>query len=155
MACDMGLPSESRPCRGRHPGGGKGVGGPLCWRCLLYDAARMPRKTPRKSPLHRLAPLDAPAEAVERIAGRRALTIAHGDVVILREPLPKVNPRPLSTQPQWQFRVCIQGVRGSSQFFTSFTHAASRAEELATTKRRRLLLVEDDIPTVLADYSKD
>ena len=99
--------------------------------------------------------MDAPAEAVERIAGRRALKIAHGDVVVSREPLPKVNPRPLTAQPQWRFRVCIQGVHGSSQFFTSFTHAASRAEELATTKRRRLLLVEDDIPTLLANYSEN
>ena len=30
------------------------------------------------------------------------------------------------------------GAPGSSQFFTSFTHAASRAEELATAKRTRL-----------------
>jgi len=29
VACDMGLPSESRPHRGRHPGGGEGVVGPL------------------------------------------------------------------------------------------------------------------------------
>ena len=112
----------------------------------------MARKTAPKGPPHRLAPEDAPAEAVERIAGRRALTIARGDVVLSREPLPKVNPRPLTDEPQWRFRVCVQGVPNSSQFFTSFTHAASRAEELATTKRTRLVLVEDDIPTLLADY---
>ena len=58
----------------------------------------------------------------------------------------------MTREPQWRFRVCIQGAAGSSQFFMSFTHAASRAEELATTKRTRLLLVEDDIPTLLADY---
>ena len=81
-----------------------------------------------------------------------ALTIARGDVVVSREPLPKVNPHPLTDEPQWRFRVCVQGVPNSSQFFTSFTHAASRAEELATTKRTRLVLVEDDIPTLLADY---
>jgi hypothetical protein len=89
---------------------------------------------------------------VERIAGRRALTIARGDVVLSREPLPKVNTNPMTREPQWRFRVCIQGAAGSSQFFMSFTHAASRAEELATTKRTRLVLVEDDIPTLLADY---
>ena len=111
----------------------------------------MARKTARKR-LHRLAPEDAPAEAVERIAGRRALTIARGDVVLSREPLPKVNTNPMTREPQWRFRVYIQGAAGSSQFFTSFTHAAPRAEELATTKRTRLVLVEDDIPTLLADY---
>ena len=116
----------------------------------------MPRKVGPNGPPHRLAPQDAPAEAVERIAGRRALTIARGDVVVSREPLPKVNPHPLTDEPQWRFRVCIQGVQNSSsQFFTSFTHAASRAEELATTKRTRLLLVEDDIPTLLADYREE
>jgi hypothetical protein len=111
-----------------------------------------PRKVARKGPPHRLAPRDAPAEAVERIAGRRALLIARGDVVVSREPLPKVNPRPLTRHPQWRFRVCIQGVPGSSQFFTSFPHAAAHAEELATTKRTRLVFVEDDIPSLLADY---
>ena len=112
----------------------------------------MPRKVARKRPPHRLAPGDAPAEAVERIVGRRALLIAPGDVVVSREPLPKVNPRPLTQQPQWRFRVCIQGVPRSSLFFTSFTHAASRGEELATTRHTRLVFVEDDIPSLLADY---
>ena len=98
----------------------------------------MARKTAPKGPPHRLAPEDVPAEAVERIAGRRALTIARGDVVLSREPLPKVNTNPMTREPQWRFRVCIQGAAGSSQFFMSFTHAASRAEELATTKRTRL-----------------
>ena len=89
---------------------------------------------------------------MERIAGRHVLLIARGDVVVSREPLPKVNPRPLTQQPQWRFRVCIQGVPRSSQFFTSFTHAASHGEELATTKHTRLVFVEDDIPSLLADY---
>ena len=48
--------------------------------------------------------------------------------------------------------VCIQGTAASSQFFTNFAHAASRAEELATTKRTRLFFVEDDIPSLIADY---
>ena len=49
----------------------------------------MPREPPPKNPPHRLAPGDAPAEAVERIAGRRALTVARGDVVVSREPFPR------------------------------------------------------------------
>jgi hypothetical protein len=112
----------------------------------------MTRKTAKGPPPHRVAPEDAPAEAVERIAGRRALSVARGDVVVSREPLPKVNTNPMTREPQWRFRVCIQGLPGSSQFFTSFTHAASRAEELATAERTRLVLVEDEIPSLLADY---
>ena len=115
----------------------------------------MPRKVARQGPPHRLAPEEAPAEAVERIAGRKQLIIARGDVVVSREPLPKVNTTPLSREPQWRFRVCIQGEHRSSSFFSSFTHAASRGDELATAKRTRFLLVEDDIPTLLADYRGD
>jgi hypothetical protein len=115
----------------------------------------MPRKTGPKGPPHRVPPQDAPAEAVERIAGRKQLVIDRGDVVVSREPLPKVNTNPLSREQQWRFRVCIQGVRQSTQFFTSFAPAASRADELATEKRARLLLVEDDIPMLLADYRKN
>ena len=100
----------------------------------------------------RLPPKDAPAEAIERIAGRKQLIIDRGDVVISREPLPKVNTNPMTRERQWQFRVCIQGVPHSSQFFTSFTHAALRGDELATAQRARLLLVEDEIPLMLADY---
>jgi hypothetical protein len=112
----------------------------------------MPRKAAPKRPPHRLQPQAAPADAVERIAGRKLLMIARGDVVVSREPLPKVNTNPMSREPQWRFRVAIQGVQESSQFFSSFAHAASRGEELATGKRTRLLFVEDDIPSLLADY---
>ena len=109
------------------------------------------RESRAKGPL-RLAPQEAPAEAVERIAGRKQLIIARGDVVVTREPLPKVNTNPLTREQQWRFRVCVEGVAGSSQFFSNFAYAASRGEELATAKRARLLLVEDYIPSLLADY---
>src|SRR5262245_22859309 len=99
----------------------------------------MARKAGQKPPPQRLSPQDAPAEAVERIAGRRQLIIARGDVVISRELLPKVNTNPLSREPQWRFRVGVNGAQDSSQFFTSFTHAALRGEELATSRRTRLL----------------
>lgn len=62
---------------------------------------------------------------------------------------------PCRATPQWRFRVCIQGEHGRSLFFSSFTHAASPGDELATAKRTRFLLVEDDIPTLLADYRGD
>jgi hypothetical protein len=112
----------------------------------------MPRRSVRKGPPHRLAPEDAPADAVERIAGRKQLIIDHGDVIVARERLPKVNTNPITREQQWRFRVCIHGADGRSHFFTSFAHAASLGEELATAKRTRLVFVEDGIPSLLADY---
>jgi hypothetical protein len=112
----------------------------------------MPPKSARNRPPHRLQPEAAPADAVERIAGRKLLMIDRGDVVVSREPLPKVNTNPISREPQWRFRVAIHGMPGNAQFFSNFAHAASRGEELATGKRTRLLFVEDDIPSLLADY---
>jgi hypothetical protein len=38
--------------------------------------------------------------------------------------------------------------------FTSFQHAASTAEQLATDRRARLLFVEDDVTTLLNDYRR-
>ena len=36
--------------------------------------------------------------------------------------------------------------------YTSFQHAASAAEELATGRRARVIYIEGDSPTLLADY---
>jgi hypothetical protein len=104
------------------------------------------------NPSDRLAPTDVPAEAVERIAGRRGLTILRGDVVLSHERLPRVNPASRIDEPQWRFRVCIDGTRDSSELFTSFPRAASRADEIAAARRTRLIFVEDDLPSLLADY---
>jgi len=95
-------------------------------------------------------PAQVPAEAIERLSPR--LKLERGDIALVREPLPRVNPRPLSTEPQWRFRVCIEGERGSSQFFTSFAAAAARAEEIAAERSARLLFVEDGVVALLANY---
>jgi len=110
-------------------------------------------KQPARRPVvARKPPAEVPAEAVERIVPRRQLHIEIGDVVFSRELLPRVNPRPASKDPQWRYRVCVEGQPGSSQFFTGFAAAAAYAEELASRIRARLMFVEDDIPSLLADY---
>ena len=69
-----------------------------------------------------------------------------------REPWPQINPRPISTGVQWRYRVCVEGEPGSSEFFTGFAPAAARGEELATERSARLLFIEEEVASLLADY---
>ena len=92
---------------------------------------------------------------MERIAGRRGLTITPGDVVVSRELLPKVNQRPLIDERNGGFVSASKASRTAVSSLRVFTYAASRGEELASAKRIRLLFVEDDIPTLLADYREE
>jgi hypothetical protein len=105
-------------------------------------------------PTRRVAPADSPADAVERISPKR-LQLEHGDVVITRERLPQVNPYPLATGPQWRFRVQIHPDTYGQPVFTDFTHAASKGEQLASARRARLMFVEDDVPSLIADYRRE
>ena len=77
---------------------------------------------------NRQTPSQAPADAIERVSPR--LMVDQGDIVLMRERLPRVNPKPISAEPQWRYRVCVEGERGSS----------------------RLLLVEDNVVSLLANY---
>ena len=104
----------------------------------------MTNKAPKRQ-----APADAPSDAIERVSPR--LRVQRGDIVLIRELLPRVNPRPMSREPQWRYRVCVEGERGSSQFFTSFATAAARAEDLSAERSARLMFVEDDVVSLLAD----
>lgn len=113
-----------------------------------------PNKISRRVPVGptRQSPSDAPADAIERVSPR--LTLERGDVALIREALPRVNPTPISTETQWRYRVCVEGEHGSSQFFNSFAAAAARAEEIATERSARLLFVEDGVVSLLADYRR-
>jgi hypothetical protein len=74
-----------------------------------------------------------------------------GDVLIARERLPRLDPHaPLS--PQWRYRVTVFGRPKEAHTFTSFPHAASAAEQLASTHQVRVIYAEDGLHTVLADY---
>jgi hypothetical protein len=102
----------------------------------------------------RIPPTDAPAEAIERITPRKIQQLTAGDVVITREQIPRVNTRPLSQKTQWRYRVSIHtDPWGESQVFSGFVHAAAAAEQLGAALRTRVMYVEDDVPSLLADYS--
>jgi hypothetical protein len=101
----------------------------------------------------RLAPADSPADAVERVAPRRQ-QLHSGDVVITRERLPQVNPRPLSVGPQWRFRVQVHPEKYGKPLFNTFTVAASEGERLASERHARLMFVEDDVVALIADYRR-
>jgi hypothetical protein len=74
-----------------------------------------------------------------------------GDVLIAREGMPRLDPHSLLS-PQWRYRVTVFGRPKEAHTFTSFPHAASAAEQLASTHEVRVIYVEDGRHTVLADY---
>jgi hypothetical protein len=92
-------------------------------------------------------------EVVERLVSRRPITPEDGDVMIVRERVPRVNPRAKFAQP-WRYRVTVRGGAIGQHTFTSFPHAASEAEHLASTRNTRVVYIEDDAPTVLGDYRR-
>jgi hypothetical protein len=100
----------------------------------------------------RIPPGDDLSEAVERMISRRQLQIEAGDIVIRRERVPRLNPRASAAMP-WRFRVLVSPEPGGL-VFTSFPHAASEAEQMAARRRSRVVYVEDDRPTLLADYRR-
>jgi hypothetical protein len=115
----------------------------------MASGVRRPgRRAPRAVP-----PADAPAEAIERVAPRRQAIVA-GDVVVAREPLPKINPKPLSPDPQSRYRVYTEAEMSLPQHFTSFAAAAARAEELAGRRRSRIMFIEDGVVSLLADHRR-
>jgi len=105
------------------------------------------------NPPDRIPPTDAPADAIEHLLARKALQLVAGDVVIARERVPRVNTNPISTVPQWRFRVSLhRDPRSQSQVFTGFVHAAAAADQLGAELRTRVMFVEDEIPSLLTDY---
>lgn len=111
----------------------------------MADPTGLPRRTP---------PSESPSEAIERLVPRKVLQLLPGDVVVARELIPRVNTNPISREPQWRYRVGLHGVAHPGPTFTSFLHAATRAEELAVERRARIMFLEDDVPSLLADYRR-
>ena len=104
--------------------------------------------------IRRTPPSESPSESVERLLPRRQLQLLRGDVVVTRDPLPRVNRRPISVQPQWRYRVFVQGDPPNGQTFTTFMHAVTRAEDLGVERHTRVMFLEDDLPALLADYRR-
>jgi hypothetical protein len=116
------------------------------------DRRRTERRERPGAPPTRIPPADDPAEAMERLVSRRQVQVERGDVIIAREPVPRLKP---ATAPLWQFRVSVHpAATGEGRVFNSFQHAASEGEQMATQGKRRLLFVEDGMPTLLDDYRR-
>ena len=112
----------------------------------------MPKHSPEHSEVSRIAPADALPDVVERVLSRRQFRPDDDDVLIVRERVPRVNPRAQFPQP-WRYRVTARGTF-EQQTFTSFPHAASEAEHLASSRNGRVVYIEDGAPTVLGDYRR-
>jgi hypothetical protein len=114
------------------------------------DRRRGERRKESAAP-ERIAPAADTAETLERLVSRRQLRVEEGDVVIAREPLPRLQSA--ATDAQWWFRVGVYPPGNSDErVFTSFHHAALHAEQLASQRAARLLFIEDRVPTLLNDY---
>ena len=104
-----------------------------------------PPPTMSKKPTKRIAPIDDPAEAVERISGGRIIR-EPGDVVIRREPAGR-----LDTMSMWRYALTFTGV-DTTKYFARYETAAMEGEQAAHRSRARLIYVEDGSESVLMDY---
>ena len=102
----------------------------------------------------RIPPSEAEAEALERIAAKRQLQVRHGDVLIVRELVPRVSVPKLVTERQWRFRVYVYPDRSEGHTFNSFQHAASEAEHMGVQTNSRVIYIEDDVPGLMNDYRR-
>jgi hypothetical protein len=101
----------------------------------------------------RIRPADAASEAVERV-GPRKLSLEPGDAVIVRERVPRLTQSGASEPPLWRYRVLFYKETRDGQVFNSFQHAASAAAQMASSHARRLMYVEDDVPSLLANHRR-
>jgi hypothetical protein len=120
--------------------------------CYTRDAVAKSRRPQSPKRPVRVRPTEALPDIVERIVPRRQVAAEDGDVVITRERVPRLNPHAMFAVP-WRYCLRIYpDPQGSA--FTSFQNAASEAEHYATVHHARVLYVEDESPTVLADYRR-
>ena len=106
----------------------------------------MPKhRSPEHPEVSRISPADALPDVVERLVSRRQYRPDDGDVLIIRERVPRLNPRAQFPQP-WRYRVTVRGTI-EQYTFTSFPHAASEAEHVASTRNARVVYIEDGVPT--------
>jgi hypothetical protein len=107
------------------------------------------RESLGRSP-ERIAPADAPGDAVERVAPRRAVLLRAGDVVVARERVPILQRRGAPRDPLWRYRVFIHPHQHEGLVFSSFQHAASEGEQMASAEQSQLLYLEEGVVTLLA-----
>jgi hypothetical protein len=112
-----------------------------------------PRVPKQPDSVTRIPPAEALPDVVERLVSRRQIVAEDGDVLVIRERVPRLNPHAQFPQP-WRYHVTVRGGTREAQTFTSFPHAASAAEQLASEQEVRVLYIEDDSLTVLGDYRR-
>ena len=100
----------------------------------------------------RIPPADAPSDAVDRIVPR--LSLEAGDIIVYRERVPRLAASAKFALPLWRYRVFVHPDRRCGRVFNGFQHAASEAQQLASASRARVVYVEDDVPSLHADYRK-
>jgi len=98
----------------------------------------------------RVPPSEASADAVERIAPRRDSHIEVGDIVVSREPVPRL--KPTTAGPIWRYRVFVHPHQYDGHVYNGFEHAATEAERSGARARARVMYVEDSVPVMLVNY---
>jgi hypothetical protein len=112
-----------------------------------------PEAPPSNEPT-RIPPAQAEADALERVAPKRPVTVAAGDILIVRERVPRVNQK-ATLLPSWRYRVQVFAEPTKDRrVFNSFQYAAFEAEHMATSLHARVIYVEENIPIVVADYRR-
>ena len=101
----------------------------------------MPNKPPERVP-----PTDAPADAVERVAGRRSLAPQPGDILVKREPAGRPG-----TVGGWRYGLQVEGQQ-ETRYFSRYDAAAAEGEQLAAHRKVRLFYNEDGTSVLLMDY---
>jgi len=97
---------------------------------LKNDKNGSPKATP---------PSADPAETIERVLSRKQLRIETGDVVLTR--VRRGSPSVGKASEIYELRVVGSSDRRAERFAT-FGHAAARGEEIARTRKTRLMYVE-------------
>jgi hypothetical protein len=105
----------------------------------------------------RVAPIDDPVEAVERVLSRRQLLVEDGDVVIVRESAGILRGTfgidSLAGPSSPMYRLIVRGQPDDSRrVFATYERAIVDAESLAAERRVRLFYDENGALTLLKDY---
>lgn len=109
-----------------------------------------PRMAIPNRPPQRVSPTQAPAEALERVRGRRALVPELGDILIVRESAG--SPGSIGS---WRYCLRVEPGEEPIRYFSRYAAAAMEGEQLAVTRKVRLFYNEDASCVLLMDYRSD
>jgi hypothetical protein len=113
--------------------------------------SKRPPRRPQPARPQPVRPQDDPNETLQRVIPKRQIQVQDGDVVVRRERLPRLNPYAIAPPPYRYLVMVYPGVT-PIHTYSGFQHAATEAEQMAARGRARVIYIEDDVPTVLADH---